>query len=70
MTDDALRSWRDGAAKAAIVEFVAPVTRDGGPDFVPPPSRIAAFDNDGTLWCEQPVQVQVFFAQAAERSDR
>jgi phosphoglycolate phosphatase-like HAD superfamily hydrolase len=39
------------------------VTQEGGPDYVPPPERIATFDNDGTLWCEQPVQVQVFFAQ-------
>ena len=53
--------WNDGAAKSAIVDFVARVTQEGGPDFVPPAERIATFDNDGTLWCEQPVQVQVFF---------
>ncbi|HEY6512251.1 MAG TPA: HAD family hydrolase [Burkholderiaceae bacterium] len=57
----ALASWHDGAAKAAIVDFVARVTRPGGADFVPPAERIATFDNDGTLWCEQPMQVQVFF---------
>jgi len=56
-----LDSWREGAAKSAIVEFVARVTKEGGTDYVPPSERIATFDNDGTLWCEQPVQVQVFF---------
>jgi hypothetical protein len=58
-----LPSWNDGAAKAAILDFVAGVTKEGGPDFVRPAERIATFDNDGTLWCEQPMQVQVFFAQ-------
>src|SRR5690348_2034907 len=58
---DPLPSWTDGPARAAIVDFVARVTRVGGPDFVPPAERIAAFDNDGTLWCEQPAQVQLFF---------
>ena len=56
-----LDSWRDGAAKTAIVDFVRRVCEVGGPEFVPPARRIATFDNDGTLWCEQPVQVQVFF---------
>jgi len=56
-----LASWNEGAAKSAIVEFVARVTTEGGRDYVPPAERIATFDNDGTLWCEQPVQVQVFF---------
>ena len=56
-----LPSWNDGAAKSAIVDFVSRVTQAGGPDFVPPAERIATFDNDGTLWCEQPLQVQVFF---------
>jgi phosphoserine phosphatase len=59
----ALPSWNDGTAKAAILDFVAAVTREGGDAFVPPSERIAVFDNDGTLWCEQPVQVQVYFAQ-------
>jgi len=57
-----LPSWNDGPAKAAIVAFVARVTKAGGPGFVPAPARIATFDNDGTLWCEQPLQAQVFFA--------
>jgi phosphoglycolate phosphatase-like HAD superfamily hydrolase len=56
-----LGSWTDGPARAAILDFVARVTREGGPDYVPPAERIATFDNDGTLWCEQPVQTQVFF---------
>ena len=56
-----LDSWNDGAAKSTIVDFVARVTKEGGRDYVPPAERIATFDNDGTLWCEQPVQVQVFF---------
>jgi hypothetical protein len=58
---DPLSSWNDGAAKSAIVDFVARVTKEGGRNFVLPAERIATFDNDGTLWCEQPVQVQVFF---------
>jgi len=57
---DPLPSWRDGPAKSAVVDFVSRVTRSGI-DFVPEVERIATFDNDGTLWCEQPVQVQVFF---------
>lgn len=57
-----LPSWKDGAARAAILDFVAAVTTDGGPDYRPPAERIAVFDNDGTLWCEQPLQVQVLFA--------
>lgn len=58
-----LPSWRSGSARDAILGFVEAVTAEGGADFVPPPERIAVFDNDGTLWCEQPVQVQVAFAQ-------
>jgi phosphoserine phosphatase len=57
----ALESWNDGAAKSAIVDFVARVTRNGGSEYVRPTERIAVFDNDGTLWCEQPIQVQIFF---------
>ncbi len=64
MASNPLPSWNDGAAKTAIVDFVARVTRRGGADFVAPADRIATFDNDGTLWCEQPAQVQVFFAMA------
>lgn len=63
MTGLALSSWRDGPVKSAILDFVARVTKEGGPDFVPLPARIAVFDNDGTLWCEQPLQNQIFFAQ-------
>jgi phosphoglycolate phosphatase-like HAD superfamily hydrolase len=59
---DSLPSWNDGPSKKAITEFVAKVTREGGPDFVPVPERIATFDNDGTLWCEQPMYVQFAFA--------
>ena len=58
---DPLQSWNDGAAKSAILDFVARVTADGGADYVRPAERIATFDNDGTLWCEQPLQPQVFF---------
>ena len=59
---DALPSWNDGAAKKSIVNFVAKVTKEGSPGFVAPAERIAVFDNDGTLWCEQPVPVQLYFA--------
>jgi len=59
---DPLPSWNDGPAKTAIIEFVAKVTKAGSPDFVPPAERIATFDNDGTLWCEQPMYVQLAFA--------
>jgi phosphoglycolate phosphatase-like HAD superfamily hydrolase len=59
---DPLPSWNEGAVKKSITDFVARVTTQGSPDFVPVPERIAAFDNDGTLWCEQPVYFQVAFA--------
>jgi phosphoglycolate phosphatase-like HAD superfamily hydrolase len=59
---DALPSWNDGASKKAITEFVAKVTKQGSPDFVKPEERIAVFDNDGTLWSEQPMYVQLAFA--------
>jgi hypothetical protein len=59
---DPLPSWNDGATKKSITEFVTKVTMAGSPDFVPAPERIATFDNDGTLWCEQPLYVQLFFA--------
>jgi phosphoserine phosphatase len=58
---DPLPSWNDGPAKRSIVAFVDKVTREGSPDFVPVPERIATFDNDGTLWCEKPMPVQLFF---------
>lgn len=57
-----LPSWNDGAAKSAIHDLVARVTKQGGGEFVPPAARVATFDNDGTLWCEQPLQIQFFFA--------
>jgi phosphoserine phosphatase len=60
--DDPLPSWNDGANKQAIVDFVAAVTTEGGADFVAVPDRIATFDNDGTLWVEQPYYVQLAFA--------
>jgi hypothetical protein len=59
---DPLPSWNDGPAKESIIAFVERVTKPGSPDFVPLPERIATFDNDGTLWCEQPVPVQLYFA--------
>ena len=59
---DLLPSWNEGPAKQAIVAFVAKVTRKGSPDFVPPAERIATFDNDGTLWAEQPIYFQFLFA--------
>jgi hypothetical protein len=52
---DPLTSWNEGAAKKAIVEFVAHVTQADGPDYIPPEERIATFHNDGTLWAEQPI---------------
>ena len=55
-------SWHDGAAKRSIVAFVEKVTKLGGPDFVSPSERIAVFDNDGTLWAEQPLYFQLAFA--------
>jgi phosphoglycolate phosphatase-like HAD superfamily hydrolase len=59
---DPLPSWNDGAAKRSITDFVARVTTQGGTDFAPPAERIAVFDNDGTLWCEQPIYFQAAFA--------
>jgi phosphoserine phosphatase len=58
---DPLPSWHDGAAKRAIIGFVGKVTTPGSLDFVPVPERIATFDNDGTLWSEQPAPVQFYF---------
>ncbi|MBY4947988.1 haloacid dehalogenase-like hydrolase [Cupriavidus respiraculi] len=57
----ALPSWRDGAAREALLKFVADVTQPGSPNFVPPEERVAVFDNDGTLWSEQPMYFQFFF---------
>ncbi|MFF7400421.1 HAD family hydrolase [Achromobacter sp. NPDC008082] len=58
----ALPSWNDGPSRQAIVEFVAAVTQEGGADYVAPADRIAVFDNDGTLWSEQPLYFQLIFA--------
>ena len=59
-TDDRLPSWRDGATKTAILEFVRSVSEPGR-SFVPASERVATFDNDGTLWCEKPIYVQGYF---------
>ena len=59
---DPLPSWNDGKARRAIVEFVATVTKPGSPEHVPVTERIALFDNDGTLWAEQPTFFQALFA--------
>ncbi|HTU82266.1 MAG TPA: HAD family hydrolase [Candidatus Acidoferrales bacterium] len=61
MMMDRLPSWNDGAAKRAIVDFVTRTTAEGGPDYVPAPDRVALFDNDGTLWVEQPMYTQLTF---------
>ena len=58
---DPLPSWNDGPAKQSIIAFVERVTNPGSPDFVPVPERIATFDNDGTLWNEEPLPVQLYF---------
>ncbi|HEX4132225.1 MAG TPA: HAD family hydrolase [Pirellulales bacterium] len=60
--DDTLPSWNDSPAKRAILDFVSRTTTDGSPDFLAPGERIAVFDNDGTLWCEQPMYAQGSFA--------
>ena len=58
---DPLPSWNDGSTKASIIDFVRAVTTTGSPDLVPAEQRIATFDNDGTLWIEQPMYVQFAF---------
>jgi len=59
---DPLPSWNDTAPKKAILKFVADTTTNGAPSLVPPDQRIATFDNDGTLWAEQPMYFQLAFA--------
>jgi phosphoglycolate phosphatase-like HAD superfamily hydrolase len=59
---DPLPSWNDTASKRAIIAFLAKVTKEGSADFIPASERIATFDNDGTLWCEQPMYFQLLFA--------
>ena len=72
MSPNPLPSWNDGPVRSAILDFVARVTLEGGPDYVLPSERIATFDNDGTLWCEQPLQIQALFAhdRLRELADR
>jgi phosphoserine phosphatase len=60
-TGDGLPSWRTGASKQVIQEFVQQITTEGSQDFVSPAERVAVFDNDGTLWCEQPMPIQLDF---------
>jgi phosphoglycolate phosphatase-like HAD superfamily hydrolase len=62
MSDDPLASWSNGSTKTAILDFIARVTKEGAADFVPSEERIATFDNDGTLWPEQPMYIQHVFA--------
>jgi phosphoserine phosphatase len=59
---DPLPSWNEGASKTNIIEFVQTVTDQSSPDYVLPAERIATFDNDGTLWSEQPIYFQLYFA--------
>src|SRR5262245_5174948 len=61
-TSNALSSWNEGVAKKSIIDFVTRVTKSGGLDFIPQEQRIATFDNDGTLWSEQPIYFQFAFA--------
>jgi phosphoserine phosphatase len=61
MSAEPLPSWRAGTARDAILDFVAAVTDADGPSYVPPDERIAVFDNDGTLWCEKPMPVELGF---------
>src|SRR4029453_5883619 len=70
--DQSPRSWNDAAAVAAIRDFVARGTAEGSPEFLPAAERVAVFDNDGTLWCEKPMPIELGFilqrlAATAER---
>ncbi|OBF36283.1 acid phosphatase [Mycobacterium sp. ACS1612] len=56
-----LESWNEGPTKSAIVDFVGRITTHGGPDYVDPHQRVSVFDNDGTLWCEKPMYIQLDF---------
>jgi phosphoserine phosphatase len=60
--NNVLSSWQDTPTKEAILKFVSTVTDDNNPLYVPPEERVATFDNDGTLWCEKPAYIQLFFA--------
>jgi len=59
--DPQLVSWNDGPTKSAITDFVGRVTEEGGSDYVEPAARVAVFDNDGTLWTEKPLVIQLDF---------
>jgi phosphoglycolate phosphatase-like HAD superfamily hydrolase len=59
--DNPLPSWNEGPAKAAIIDFVERVTREGDAEYMAPAERVAVFDNDGTLWCEKPMPIQLDF---------
>ena len=67
-TNTALPSWNDSATKAAILDFVARVTNEGAKSFVLPEARIAVFDNDGTLWCELPIQADFLLDKIGEQA--
>jgi hypothetical protein len=69
---DVLASWNDGSARDTIVDFVSRIATSGEPDFVPEAERIAIFDNDGTLWCEKPMPIELGFilARLAEMAER
>lgn len=71
MQEGLLKSWNAGATRQAIIGFVARVTQQDGPDYVPPDARIAVFDNDGCLWCEKPAPIQAGFllGRIAEQAD-
>ena len=62
LSADPLPSWNQGPARQSILDFVARITQEGGPDYVTPAARIAVFDNDGTLWSEKPLPFQLMFA--------
>jgi phosphoglycolate phosphatase-like HAD superfamily hydrolase len=68
LREDPLPSWNEGPTKSALVDFVGRSTKDGGEDFVPPAERVAVFDNDGTLWAEQPAYFQLLFAMDRVRA--
>lgn len=70
VASDPLANWRSGSVKAGLVDFVARTTDPSGPDFVPESERIAVFDQDGTLWAERPVYVQLVFAMDRVRALR
>ena len=61
MDTNNLSLWNDSASRSKIIDLVKAVTDETGPDYLKPSERIAVFDNDGTLWCEQPIQVQFFY---------